>query len=76
MHSVAFYFFILASLLISYHHLIYPLVLKLIAKFRQGVAPGADVPLNYFTFIIPMHNEALFIAKKLANLDALDYPKE
>lgn len=37
---------------------------------------GPKHPLHSFVFVIPMHNEAHFIAKKIANLDALQYPKD
>lgn len=75
MHKFAYMVFVLSIFLILYHHLIYPLLLNFFARCGKGVAPGSEKPLNKFTFIIPMHNEAHYIAKKIANLDALDYPK-
>ena len=71
----AYTVFILSILLILYHHIGYPLLLSLFAKHRAALAPGPDAPLNHFTFIIPMHNEAGYIAKKIDNLAALDYRK-
>lgn len=67
--------FAVCLLLILYHHLGYPWLLALFSGWKKELGPGADRPLNAFTFVIPMHNEAHFIAKKIANLAALDYPK-
>src|SRR5690348_13252518 len=66
--------------LILYHHVIYPLLLPLLARLRkptpvdsetrQGAAEQPSI-----TIIIPCHNEAEVIARKIENLVALDYPR-
>ena len=66
--------------LILYHHVGYPLLLKLIARFA-GAPPAfipTAVPSKYpsITIIIPCHNEASVIAKKIENTAQLDYPRE
>lgn len=53
----------------------YPLLLTIFTRHRQILVPGSEKHLNHFTIIIAMHNEAHFIAKKIENLDALNYPK-
>ena len=73
----------LIAALIAYHHLGYPLLLRWLAKRRRrdGVqaplAPltRADV-LPSVTLIVPAHNEATVMVAKLANLAAIDYPRD
>ena len=68
-----------AIALIVYHHLAWPAML---ARFRRRHAPapvpprtcGAAAPR--ITVVMPAHNEADFIAAKIRNLAALDYPAE
>ena len=67
--------------LILYHHVIYPLLLPVVAKWRTRdssdrriASDSADLPS--ITLIIPCHNEARVIAAKIANLAALDYPRD
>jgi cellulose synthase/poly-beta-1,6-N-acetylglucosamine synthase-like glycosyltransferase len=66
--------------LILYHHVVYPLLLPLVARLRsrdstQLAAPDlADLP--NITLIVPCHNEARVIAAKIANFAALDYPRD
>lgn len=68
--------FWLSVLGVIYPYLGYPLLLKLIGTVRRRpvVAPAADVPT--VTMIIPVHNEAKRIARKVANTAALRYPPE
>ncbi len=70
-----------AVTLIAYHHLGYPLALRLIARRRRAaratppiVSTVSDLPS--ITLIVPAHNEASVIVSKLANLGALDYPRD
>lgn len=72
----AYIIFTVSLFVILYHHLGYPLLLTYFTSNRALIAPGSEISLNQFTFIIPMHNEAHYISKKIANLDALDYPKD
>jgi cellulose synthase/poly-beta-1,6-N-acetylglucosamine synthase-like glycosyltransferase len=67
--------------LILYHHIGYPLLLKLIARCRpsptssRGVTDAAGrCPST--AIIIPCHNEASVIARKIENIAQLDYPRE
>jgi cellulose synthase/poly-beta-1,6-N-acetylglucosamine synthase-like glycosyltransferase len=68
--------------LILYHHMGYPLALRVVAAIRRrfGTAcltpPEALSPLRSVTLVVPAHNEALVIAAKVANLAALDYPRD
>jgi cellulose synthase/poly-beta-1,6-N-acetylglucosamine synthase-like glycosyltransferase len=66
---------------IVYHHLVYPLLLAMLARHREP--PGGDLPLTIsqkqlpsVTVIIPCHNEAAVIERKIQNLAALDYPRD
>jgi len=70
---------ILLVFLIVYHHVGYPVVLKVARKLAgPGVQP-ADCPdsaLPYIDVLMPAHNEAAVIARKVANLASLDYPAD
>jgi cellulose synthase/poly-beta-1,6-N-acetylglucosamine synthase-like glycosyltransferase len=79
--------FWVATGLIVYAHLGYPLLLRgLVAVFgerdarardsatREMAKPGDALPS--VTLIVPAHNEELVIERKLANARALDYPAE
>jgi lipopolysaccharide/colanic/teichoic acid biosynthesis glycosyltransferase len=66
-----------AIFLLLYHHLVYPVVLRL-ARSRTGEpAPPVLLPVEELpevTVIVPAFNEAAVIAAKIANLTGLDYP--
>jgi cellulose synthase/poly-beta-1,6-N-acetylglucosamine synthase-like glycosyltransferase len=67
--------------LILYHHIGYPLLLKLIARFRPSRISSrgvTDVSGHYpsVVIIIPCHNEASVIARKIENIAQLEYPRE
>jgi cellulose synthase/poly-beta-1,6-N-acetylglucosamine synthase-like glycosyltransferase len=66
--------------LILYHHVGYPLVLKLIARSARASSSLellAVLPkYPSITIIIPCHNEASVIAKKIENTAQLEYPRE
>jgi cellulose synthase/poly-beta-1,6-N-acetylglucosamine synthase-like glycosyltransferase len=78
--------FVFACFLVVYHHLLYPLLLQLVAKKfdltppqlkqRSYVTSTKDNSLNRFSIIIPAYNEEKFIADKIHNLSMLDYPDE
>lgn len=67
-------------ILIIYHHLLYPTLLLALAKNKLLNKPSK--PSNYITqrrlpsisILVPAYNEAEFIAAKIHNLAALDYP--
>lgn len=68
----------------AYHHIVYPLLLREFAAFarfrasQSRAAAPAWRPGNTpsMTLIVPAHNEAAVIAQKIANIVALDYPRE
>ena len=77
---------ILSVLLIIYHHIGYPLLLKwaqhakpiddIAVKPRQYSSGMSDKELPTITLIIPAYNEQQWIADKLRNCAALDYPSD
>ena len=76
--------FCLAALVIVYHHIGYPLMLKLMTRELEHTLPAfyhrhyritpLDHMLPSINLIMPAHNEASTIAEKIRNLAALDYP--
>lgn len=66
--------FFLSLVTILYHLFGYPLLLRFFAANKSAIKPVFDGPFNHFTFVIPMYNEEVFIAKKIENLATLDYP--
>ena len=66
--------------LVVYTYLLYPVVLFLASSTarrwgRSAVAPGTGV-LPSVSLVIAAHNEERHLAAKLANLAALDYPRD
>jgi len=72
--------FWISFFLILYHHVIYPVLLPLLARRRRrdvaNVQLAGTANLPSISLIIPCHNEARVIASKIANLAALDYPRD
>lgn len=77
--------FIMASILIIYHHVGYPLLLKYLVSRTQPKTVTSD--RNYknhsndrrlpsFTFVVPAYNEEEWIAEKVRNIACLDYPRD
>ena len=72
----------IAAALIVYHHAGYPALLRVWARRRRAAqlqcAAPADTPaaVPQVTLIVPAYNEATVMVAKLANLAALDYPRE
>lgn len=66
-----------AIALIIHHHIAWPLILRRAAR-QEAPAPRpiAQHLLPAITLVMPAHNEAQFIARKIENLAALDYPRE
>ena len=60
----------------------FPLLAKFLARFirsLKGATPIVDVPqdaLPRVAVVVPAFNEEAFIAEKIANLAALDYPSD
>ncbi len=75
--------FVVLAAIVIYHHVGYPILLRWLAQRRRQagvqapVAPlsRADTDLPAITLIVPAHNEATVMVSKLANLSALDYPR-
>jgi lipopolysaccharide/colanic/teichoic acid biosynthesis glycosyltransferase len=71
----------LSIVVIVYHHVGYPLLLRRLAAIRRRSQPEprAALPPRHMlppvSIIVPAHNEASFIAAKIRNLAALDYPR-
>jgi lipopolysaccharide/colanic/teichoic acid biosynthesis glycosyltransferase len=73
-------------LLVVYHHVFYPVILRALVRHRAIQHPEApargycqrskDSALPRVAVIIPAFNEAGVIAEKIRNLAALDYPAE
>jgi lipopolysaccharide/colanic/teichoic acid biosynthesis glycosyltransferase/cellulose synthase/poly-beta-1,6-N-acetylglucosamine synthase-like glycosyltransferase len=71
------------AVVIAYHHVGFPLALRALARRRRAAGAGAAVApmtrqdaLPSVTLIVPAHNEAGVMVSKLANLAALDYPRD
>ncbi len=59
--------------LLAYCYLFYPLIVFFLARlFPRPVRKGDETPM--VTILIPAHNEAKFIRRKIENTLALDYP--
>jgi lipopolysaccharide/colanic/teichoic acid biosynthesis glycosyltransferase len=77
---------VLCIVAVVYHHLLYPLLLRLLSAgrrrefvlpIRRAYRPGAwDRRLPTMHIIMPAHNEERFIAEKIRNLAMLDYPAD
>ena len=77
---------LISIFLVIYHHLGYPLILRWFHKKnphqatpnseRQYTASAKDFQLPSITVIMPAYNEAQWIAEKIRNLAALDYPQQ
>ena len=70
--------FVLAAVLFTYHHFIYPKLLKIIAKRYKKATPAKVEPSQqeFITVVIPCFNEQRYIADKLFNFAYLDYPRD
>jgi len=80
-------FTLLSLFLVVYHHVGYPIILKLLTKkskqkkseqiiSRGYTVSAADQQLAKIAIIIPAYNEVQWIAEKIRNLAALDYPSD
>jgi len=83
---IMMYTFVIAIFLVIYHHALYPIALKILAKNKENTKPiiknrhytfsADDKKLNRFSIIIPAFNEAKFIAEKIRNISFIDYPSD
>lgn len=62
----------------AYHHIAYPGLLRGLAarRPRRFATSVADGPVPSITLIVPAYQEAAFIAGKVGNILALDYPRD
>lgn len=82
--SLIIFFVISSCILVIYHHLIYPLLLRFINRYKKDqVIPlsprhytenTADKNLPTITIVMPAYNEQHWISEKIRNLAILDYP--
>jgi len=78
--------FLFSSALIVYHHAAYPILLRWYARHHPArtVSENSrcykdveqDCTLPTITILVPAFNEEQWIADKIRNLSALDYPKK
>ena len=64
---------------IVYHHLLYPLLLRLLASRKSDVEVSQcliDADLPSINLIMPAYNEAGVVAAKIRNVAALNYPAD
>ena len=60
-----------------YHHAVYPLALRALAQpGPMPASPPLPGRLPSVAVVMPAHNEEAFISRKIANLAALDYPRD
>jgi len=59
-----------------YHHALYPLALRALARPHPHDPPPLPRKPPHVALIMPAHNEEAFIAHKIANVAALDYPRD
>ncbi|MCL1038203.1 glycosyltransferase family 2 protein [Shewanella submarina] len=67
---------LLSGALVVYHHLVYPLLLKKLAKADNTGEPCAPDQLPHISIVVPAYNEEAWIADKIRNLASLDYPAD
>ncbi len=78
--SFMLYFAIIVGFLIIYHHVIYPVLLRLLAK--KPTAQSSQAATDFLApkilpnihLILPAFNEADVVAQKIRNIAQLDYP--
>lgn len=66
----------LAIALIAWHFLLWPRLLARAARRLKPTPPAVTGTLPRIAVVMPAHNETAFIAAKIANLAALDYPRD
>lgn len=81
MYEFLFYSALLAGVVIVYHHALYPVLLKRLARRAEhettepnDTRQASDLP--FITVVIPCYNEADVIAEKVRNFSFIDYPTD
>ncbi len=70
---------VISGFLIIYSHAIFPLILKILCKKANKKTEAASLGIKEYpsiTIVVPAYNEEEYIADKIINLAALDYPSE
>lgn len=70
---------LLCGALILYHHVVYPAILRLVTTRRGPVETPPEIDraaLPTVLVLVPVHNEEDVIAAKIADLIAIDYPRD
>lgn len=84
MDLIALALFLAASVVVIYHHIGYPVLLKLMARHDNDLPPFfhrnyRETPLDHMLpricLVMPAHNEEDCVADKIRNLAVLDYPE-
>lgn len=83
MESLFLALFIICILLMSYHLVIFPIGLKVTYKLCSSTFCKQTMPqtlskhsLPLIEIVVPIHNEQVFLEKKLTNLQTLVYPAD
>jgi cellulose synthase/poly-beta-1,6-N-acetylglucosamine synthase-like glycosyltransferase len=68
--------FWLSLFAVAYSYVLYPVLLRMLARFfgRPSLSAGGHTPS--VSVVIPVHNEEMVIAEKLRNIFAVDYPAD
>lgn len=84
--TILLYLTLLSGFLIVYHHIGYPILLKLFEKYLNNTQETQNIDkyrntyndssLPSVTIVIPAYNEEKWIADKIRNIAALDYPSD
>ncbi|GAB2659972.1 glycosyltransferase family 2 protein [Vibrio panuliri] len=78
--------FVISASLVVYHHIGYPLLLKIVVK-KKRVRVSSESTRHYrnsqadryrpsMTILVPAYNEQAWIAQKIRNLACIDYPRD
>lgn len=67
---------LVAAVLVVYHHVLFPPLLRRIAALRGEPNPPPAGPLPSVGVLVPAHDEAAVIVAKIENLSRLDYPRD
>jgi len=67
--------FCLSTSLIIWTYAIYPILIRLLKPYHKPIRRDSKYSPT-FSVIVPAHNEASVISKKLKNLLSLDYPRD
>lgn len=80
-HELIFWMTATSIVLVIYHHVGYPLLLKMLVRLCRTSQEETSNEQNMaelpsITVLMPAYNEAQWVAEKLRNLAVLDYPQD